>query len=153
MSYAGTLESYQGIELLISAFAEVRRELPDLFLLMIGGSESQVERYTGMARDLGLESDCLFTGAVDQPVAKQLLRRADLLTSPRLHGTNTPLKVYEQLSSGKPLVATRILSHTQVLTDEERRRKTAAAARRLYDTSYSRPVYEGKIRALLEILG
>ena len=40
-----------------------------------------------------------------------------MLVSPRVHGTNTPLKVYEHLASGKPLVATRIWSHTQVLDD------------------------------------
>src|SRR6185436_18107625 len=32
--------------------------------------------------------------------------------------TNTPLKIYQYLRSGKPIVATRLLTHTQVLTDD-----------------------------------
>ena len=38
--------------------------------------------------------------------------------SPRSRGTNTPLKIYQYLRSGKPIVATRLLTHTQVLSDE-----------------------------------
>ena len=33
-------------------------------------------------------------------------------------GTNTPLKIYQYLRSGRPIVATRLLTHTQVLDDE-----------------------------------
>ena len=42
---------------------------------------------------------------------------ADVLVSPRDSGTNTPLKIYSFLKSGKPLVATRLWTHTQVLDD------------------------------------
>ena len=42
-------------------------------------------------------------------------RRCDVLVSPRSRGTNTPLKIYQYLRSGKPIVATRLLTHTQVL--------------------------------------
>src|SRR4029450_191850 len=38
--------------------------------------------------------------------------------SPRSRGTNTPLKIYQYLRSGTPIVATRLLTHTQVLNDE-----------------------------------
>src|SRR5262249_48393833 len=42
---------------------------------------------------------------------------AALLASPRVRGTNTPFKVYTYLASGRPLVATRIPTHTQILDD------------------------------------
>ena len=38
--------------------------------------------------------------------------------SPRSTGTNTPLKIYQYLRSGRPIVATRLLTHTQVLADD-----------------------------------
>jgi hypothetical protein len=41
----------------------------------------------------------------------------------------------------------------RALTDEDARWRISRNARRLYDTAYARPVYEGKIRALLEALG
>ena len=41
-----------------------------------------------------------------------------MLVSPRSRGTNTPLKIYQYLRSGRPIVATRLLTHTQVLDDD-----------------------------------
>jgi len=41
-----------------------------------------------------------------------------VLVSPRSTGTNTPLKIYQYLRSGRVIVATRLLTHTQVLSDE-----------------------------------
>ena len=41
-----------------------------------------------------------------------------MLASPRIRGTNTPLKIYSYLRSGKPIVATNLITHTQVLTPD-----------------------------------
>jgi glycosyltransferase involved in cell wall biosynthesis len=46
----------------------------------------------------------------------QYMALADILLSPRSGGSNTPLKLYTYLRSGKPILATAILSHTQILT-------------------------------------
>ena len=39
------------------------------------------------------------------------------VASPRSRGTNTPLKIYQYLRAGRPIIATRLLTHTQVLDD------------------------------------
>lgn len=174
IAYAGTFEHYQGLELLLSAFALVQKERPSARLLMIGGARTQVEEKKRVAGRLGLEDACMFTGQVSKARARELTEQADVLVSPRIEGTNTPLKIYEQLASGKPLVATRIWSHTQVLTDDvcilvEPEPKAMALgilraiddgaqlahiakAKSLYERAYSRPAYEAKVRRLLEIL-
>jgi len=46
------------------------------------------------------------------------LLQATVLVSPRVRGTNTPMKVYSYLDSGRPVLATRLPTHTQVLDDE-----------------------------------
>lgn len=173
--YAGTFERYQGLDLLIPAFRIVRETVPDAFLLMVGGDEHQVVAMRELASESGLADNVLFTGRVPQSLAKQYNNLADVLTSPRSAGTNTPLKVYEQLASGKPLVATRIYSHTQVLSDDDTflvepnkedmargivealDNQTLAGskvecARQLYESRYSRPAYIGKMKRLLELL-
>lgn len=43
------------------------------------------------------------------------LSAADVLVSPRIEGLNTPMKIYNYLQSGRPLVATDLPTHTQVL--------------------------------------
>jgi glycosyltransferase involved in cell wall biosynthesis len=94
---------------------------------------------------------------------------------PRSSGTNTPLKIYEYLASGIPIIATDIHSHTQVLNEDvaylvkpdarsmaegissalnggEKATQVIASARKLYEEKYSREIYEAKIEKLLDIL-
>ncbi|MGD2069071.1 MAG: glycosyltransferase [Gemmatimonadota bacterium] len=175
--YAGTFEKYQGLDVLIRGFARAREAHPDAVLLLLGGNPSQVEEYRELARAEGLGPDaCVFAGSVDRAVAQRCTREATVVTSPRTSGTNTPLKVYEQLDSGSPIVATRIHSHTQVLTDEiaflaepepgafgaalvtaltdeEERARRVANARRVYSERYARPAYVAKIRRALGLVG
>jgi glycosyltransferase involved in cell wall biosynthesis len=173
--YAGTFEAYQGIELLVRAFHEVVPSRPDARLLLVGGTEDQVRRTRALVESLGLGDRCILTGRVPKSAALAYTRVAHVLVSPRIQGTNTPLKIYEQLASGRPLVATRSWSHTQVLDDavcwlaEPDPRSLAAAltsaltdgagaatrvrnALALYQRDYSRDVYERKIRQMLEIV-
>jgi glycosyltransferase involved in cell wall biosynthesis len=174
--YSGTFETYQGLDMLIQAFAQVHEHRPDASLLLVGGTPAQVAQYRAVADTLGLSGSVRFTGRVTPATARSLSRHATVLTSPRVKGTNTPLKIYEQLASGIPLVATRIHSHTQVLdddvcflveptasamaegileaiTDSTRREAVIRKALALYDSRYSREVYKEKMRRLLQLLG
>jgi glycosyltransferase involved in cell wall biosynthesis len=173
--YAGTFEHYQGIDILVKAFALLRARRPDIQLLLAGGTPRQVAGVQDIARDLGVADGVLVTGRVSKTMSMQYTRIANVLVSPRTQGTNTPLKIYEQLASGKPLVATRIVSHTQVLdesvcfmvdptpesiaegllraaSDPACAQAVAARAQALYEREYSRPVYERKIKKLLEMV-
>ena len=59
-----------------------------------------------------------FVGARPLSQLGALLEQADVLVSPRLKGHNTPMKLYSYLAAGKAVLATRIRSHTQVLSDD-----------------------------------
>jgi glycosyltransferase involved in cell wall biosynthesis len=115
--YAGSFEAYQGLDLLVEAFADLRRTHDDVVLVAAGGHDGQVEALRGVARRFEVLDGCLFPGSLPQREVRRLLPRADVLVSSRVTGTNTPLKIYEQLASGVPLVATSIVAHTQVLDD------------------------------------
>ncbi len=170
--YAGTFEHYQGIDLLIRSFGKVVQRRPDAFLLIVGGTAIQIDSYKRLVEKEGLGDHCRFTGTLSQRLAHAYIRSADALLSPRTEGTNTPLKIYQQLASGIPLVATNIRSHTQVLnddvaflTDPEVEAFGAAMitamsdhnaakvktenAMRLYEKEYSRESYVSKVSTLL----
>ncbi len=174
--YAGTFEVYQGLDILLDAFVVAHAACPDALLVLVGGTATQVERLRRRAAALGIGDDVLVLERMPQAKAARYTQAADVLVSPRCTGTNTPLKIYEQLASGVPLVATNILSHTQVLddrvafmvdptpeslarglitalTDEAARAEVAGNAQRLYAEAYSRPVYEAKLRAVLDLVG
>ena len=67
---------------------------------------------------LGLSSAVIFTGQRPAEEVPAYLDAATVLVSPRSSGTNTPLKIYQYLRSGRPIVATRLRTHTQVLNDD-----------------------------------
>ncbi len=171
--YAGTLEPYQGIDLMLKAFAQAKLE--DAVLLVVGGQAAQVLRYRALADQLGLSHACFFTGQLSQQCAQEYMNNADVLVSPRIEGNNTPLKVYQLLASEIAIVATKIYSHTQVLNEEvaflvdptpesmakgfvaalnqdPTHARKVSNALRLYQEKYSREAYVAKMRALLEIL-
>jgi len=116
--YTGTFEAYQGLDLLFASMAIVKRARPDARLLLAGGRADQVTRAGGQARAAGVGDVTIFAGERPASEIPAYLLAADVLVSPRSRGTNTPLKIYQYLRSGKPIVATRLLTHTQVLDDE-----------------------------------
>jgi len=167
--YTGTFEAYQGLDLLYAAMAIVSRARPDARLVLAGGKPDQVERAREQARAAGIDAVTTFTG--ERPAAEipAYLLAADLLVSPRSRGTNTPLKIYQYLRSGKAIVATRLLTHTQVLSDDtailadgtpeafaggilaalgdpERAAAIGRRARELAETKYSYAAYLEKTR-------
>jgi glycosyltransferase involved in cell wall biosynthesis len=173
--YAGTLEHYQGIDIMLEGFAAAQKKNNKLRMIIAGGSIEQVEKYRAHAKSLGIENSCKLIGRVPQQQAKWLMDKATVLASPRTEGDNTPLKVYELLASGKPMFATNIYSHTQVLNDDvaflveptaegmasgilestkddDEVNRRVRNAQKLYDEKYSRKVYVAKIRKLLDRL-
>ncbi len=116
--YVGNFEHYQGIDLLLEAFSHTLSMALDAQLVLIGGLPEDIERYRKRAAEIGIDRQTHFVGP--RPVERLgwYLRQADVLVSPRTKGHNTPMKLYSYLAAGRPVVATRLSTHTQVLSDE-----------------------------------
>ncbi|MCB2225994.1 MAG: glycosyltransferase family 4 protein [Desulfarculaceae bacterium] len=116
--YVGNLESYQGIDLLLKGFALAAQKHPQAHLAVIGGSDSAVAAYQAKAEAMGIGAHAHFLGPRPPAQLGHYLYQANILVSPRIQGENTPMKIYSYLDAGRPLVATRLPTHTQVLDDE-----------------------------------
>jgi glycosyltransferase involved in cell wall biosynthesis len=155
--------------------AEVHATVPEARLLLAGGQPDQVDKARQQARAAGIEAITIFAGERPSAEMPGYLLACDALVSPRSRGTNTPLKIYQYLRSGKPIVATRLLTHTQVLSDDtailtgtsprefadgilaallERERGAAIGqrARELADTKYTYEAYLERTRQACEAL-
>jgi len=166
--YVGNLETYQGIDLLLSGFGQVVNQLPEVHLVVIGGRPDHIRHYSKRARQLGIDQQTHFVGPKPHALLKGYLVQADVLASPRVSGINTPMKIYSYLDSGTPVLATRLPTHTQVLDDEiaflaeptpeglaegllsafsdqARRSKIAAEARARVRDEYSREAFHRKL--------
>jgi glycosyltransferase involved in cell wall biosynthesis len=168
--YTGNLESYQGIGLLLDAFALVARARTDAALVLVGGSAAQVAAVRARAASLGLGDRVVLTGQRPAEEMPEWMAIGDVLVSPRLHGGNTPLKLYSYMWSAVPIVATDLPTHTQVLdasvavlrpataeglasgildvlADPARFAPLGVAARALVASDYSRDAFRRKLLA------
>jgi glycosyltransferase involved in cell wall biosynthesis len=167
--YTGTLETNQGISLLIEGMPRLLASHPDARLVIVGGEPEQIARERAAAEARGAARQVLFTGQRPPEEMPLYVGLADVLVSPRSSGTNTPLKIYSYLWAGKAIVATDLETHRQVLDDTTallvpatapaiaeavaallgdpaRRAALGAAARRVAEERYSFESYLRKVR-------
>lgn len=173
--YVGTLEPYQGIDLLIRGAKTVIDAFPDAIYLIVGGKPEQVAHYRQMVEAEQVAGNFVFTGSVQPRVAEKFVKFCDVLVSPRISGNNTPLKIYSYLRSQKPIIATRHITHTQILDDTvsvltqpdpadfargilkilqnpHLKNEITGNARKLAENKYSYEVYVKKIQKVLDNL-
>ena len=111
--YSGNFEPYQGVGLLVEAAGLVETAQ----FVFMGGEPAEIALQQERARCAGASARCVFAGKRPTESLPAFLAVADVLVSPRTRGTNTPFKVYTYMAAGKPIVATRIPTHTQLLTE------------------------------------
>jgi len=173
--YTGNLESYQGIELLLDAFVRVARAQDAAVLVLVGGSPAQVDATRARAAALGVGERVVLTGQRPAEEMPEWMAMGEVLVSPRLHGGNTPLKLFSYMWSAVPIVATDLPTHTQVLdasaavlraptpdamasgilsvlNDPARFAPIGAAARARVASEYSREAFSRKLLAAYDSL-
>src|ERR1041385_4693663 len=101
--YTGTLEAYQGLDLLVAAAPEVVRTVPGARFVLVGGTAEQIAGLDRRARELGAGYSFVFVPAVPPADVFVYQRLADVLVTTRSRGTNTPLKLYQYLRAGRPI--------------------------------------------------
>ncbi len=116
--YTGTLEKYQGIDILLESVAAVCAEFPNARYIIAGGRPDQIEKLQHLSQKLHVSKAVHFVGQRPLEEMPKYMALADILLSPRSKGTHTPLKLYTYLRSGVPMLATDIPAHTQILTPE-----------------------------------
>lgn len=113
--YVGNFEPYQGIDLLLKAFAIAISNGTRADLVLAGGSPQDIARYQNKADELRLSGASHFIGPWPVERLGDLLAAADVLVAPRIKGVNTPMKVFPYLHSGKAVLVTDLPTHTQSL--------------------------------------
>jgi len=172
--YVGNLGHYQGIDLFLESVVKINSQIP-YSVVIIGGKKDDINKYTEKAKTLGISDKIYFIGPrllKDLPV---YLAQADVLLSPRLKGKNTPMKLYSYLISGKPVLATNIESHTQIIDNscsrlvepdpesfakgfqelienEDLRKKIGEAGKTLAKKNYSLESYKLKLKNIYDQL-
>jgi glycosyltransferase involved in cell wall biosynthesis len=122
VGYAGHFYPWKGVDTLLHALALA----PEFRGLLIGGhpGEPDLERMRALARELGIESRVEFTGLLPPSEVRGRLPSADVLVLPNhlnaLSSSYTsPLKMFEYMAAGRPIVASDLPAFREVLRDGE----------------------------------
>lgn len=116
--YCGTFEPYQGLPELLTAIPLVRAEVPEVTFVLVGASESGGTSVQRAHIDLIRSGTLRVVKRQPRERISSFLALADVLVSSRAWGDNLPLKVFDYLAAGKPIVATDIPAHRAVLSEE-----------------------------------
>ena len=105
--YSGGLYKFKGVDLLL----EVAQQLPSIQFAFAGGSDLQLQAYRQIVKEKQIEN-VIFLGYLPHEELPSLLQAADILAHPHCSGKaaafTSPLKFFEYLASGTPIVATEI---------------------------------------------
>jgi len=115
--YAGTFEPYQGIDMFLQALETVTAETPSVVGVLVGSTPENDLDADALASRLARDGKLHVLPRQPREAIPAYLAMADVLVSPRAYGDNIPLKIFDYVLSGKPVVATDIAAHRSILDE------------------------------------
>lgn len=117
--FVGNLAPWQGVEYLIKAAPYILSESPECYFLIVGDGAMKNDLMK-LSRGLGVENRFIFTGVIAYDRVPLYINASDTCTAPFIFARNakiglSPLKLYEYMACGKPVVASNISGVSDVL--------------------------------------
>jgi len=147
IGYAGMLKTLgmeKGIDTAIGALADLKNRR-DILMVLVGGHEDDIKFYKNEAKIRNLEDRIIFVGMVKHDLIPLYLKAFDVLIAPFPENEHynfymSPLKVFEYMASGRPIITTNLPSlkeifdnHNSVLISPDSSLELAAAIIKIFE--------------------
>lgn len=122
LGFIGSFYRYEGLDILVKAVAKLSQARDDLVLLLVGGGEMEGE-LRDQVEKMKLLGKVILPGRIPHERIPGIYSLVDILVYPRysmrLTELVTPLKPLEAMAMGKPLVASDIGGHRELIQEEK----------------------------------
>ena len=119
--YHGSVVERNGLDLLVEAFAKVHKVIPTAELRVFGGRNAFLDRVMENVRTLGLQEHVHYLGSKPTEQIVAAIKACDVGVIPNKRNIftelNTPVRMFEYLSLGKPVIAPRAPGITDYFDD------------------------------------
>ncbi|HHV24874.1 MAG TPA: glycosyltransferase family 4 protein [Methanosarcina sp.] len=117
--FVGNLAPWQGVEYLVQAAPSILSRFPECRFLIVGDGVMKYDLLE-LCLELGVEDRFIFTGVVAYDRVPLYINASDICTAPFIFARNSkiglsPLKLYEYMACGKPVIASGISGVSNVL--------------------------------------
>jgi PEP-CTERM/exosortase A-associated glycosyltransferase len=120
LGFIGSFYRYEGLDLLVKAMERIKTTRNDAVLILVGGGETESE-LRQQIEQLGLQGCVILLGRIPHEKIPGVYSLMDVLVYPRysmrLTELVTPLKPLEAMAMGKPLIASDIGGHRELIRD------------------------------------
>ncbi|HSJ89940.1 MAG TPA: glycosyltransferase family 4 protein [Anaerolineales bacterium] len=120
--WVGGYYPWHDLDLLLESFILIRRKYSSAKLVLVGDGPTRQSIAQKIQRN-GLQQSVIMTGAIPHADVPEMLSLADIAVVPSAPvaasdgGTGTPLKLFEYMAAGKPIVATALNQAAEVIRD------------------------------------
>lgn len=116
--YTGNFQPYQELDKLIEASRKVLSKLPKTVFVLVGGNDAERLAFSADVQELVQTGSFRLVPPIPRAEIPKYLAMADIVVSPRAKVGNLPLKIFDYLAAGKPIVAIDSPTIRQVLDDD-----------------------------------
>lgn len=121
ITYPGSLNWHQGVDVAIAAFARIKDQMPDAEFHIYGEGPAK-ESLLKLAENLGLSDRVIFHGLLPTEEIVKVMADTDLAVEPKRAGSQfgneaLSMKIFEFMAVGVPLVVSRTRIHQYYYSD------------------------------------
>jgi len=112
VGFIGSMVPWHGIDMLLDSLGDMLAHNPDIHLLLVGDA-SQVDL---ASKDDKLKGHVTFTGRIPHDAIPQYMAAMDIAVLPNSNNYGSPMKLFEYMAAGKPVVAPQLGPIEEIIT-------------------------------------